>query len=142
MSKSQKISLLLLRLSLGWMFFYAGITKVLDPNWSAAGYIKGAKTFVGFYSSLLSPSILPIVNLLNEWGLLILGLALFFGVLTRWTSILSIILMALYYFALPFPMQSTSSYIVDEHIIIILGLFVLASFNAGKIWGFESSFKS
>jgi len=48
MTQFQKISLLLLRLSLGWLFFYAGITKILDPSWTSAGYIKGAKLFPQF----------------------------------------------------------------------------------------------
>ena len=39
----QKISLFFLRVFLGGLFFYAGITKVLDPSWTAAGYLKGAK---------------------------------------------------------------------------------------------------
>lgn len=49
MTQFQKISLFLLRISIGWLMFYAGITKVLNPEWSAAGYLKGAKTFVVFY---------------------------------------------------------------------------------------------
>ena len=46
MATSQKFFLFLLRVSAGWMFFYAGITKVLNPQWSAEGYLKGAKSFV------------------------------------------------------------------------------------------------
>ena len=68
MNTFQKISLFLLRVSMGWFIFYAGITKVLNPEWSAAGYLKGAKTFVSFYEWLLQPNILPSINFLNEWG--------------------------------------------------------------------------
>ena len=42
MTTSQKFFLFLLRVTAGWMFFYAGITKVLDPKWSAEGYLKGS----------------------------------------------------------------------------------------------------
>ena len=35
-----KIYMFFLRVSLGILFFYAGITKVIDLSWSAAGYIK------------------------------------------------------------------------------------------------------
>lgn len=44
-----KTSLFPLRISLGWLMFYAGITKVLDPSWSSWGYLMSAKTFTGFY---------------------------------------------------------------------------------------------
>ena len=45
MTSFQKFFLFLLRVTVGWMFFYAGITKVLNPQWSAEGYIKGANAF-------------------------------------------------------------------------------------------------
>lgn len=53
---------------MGWLMFYAGITKVLDPEWTAAGYLRGAKLFVGFYQWFLQSGVLPMVNFLNEWG--------------------------------------------------------------------------
>ena len=35
-------ALLALRLAVGWLYFYSGISKFLEPGWSAAGYLKGA----------------------------------------------------------------------------------------------------
>jgi len=138
MTKSQKISLFLLRISLGWLFFYAGITKVFNPEWSAAGYLQGAKTFAGFYQWLLQPEILPIVNFLNEWGLTLLGVALILGVFVRLSSVLGAILMLMYYFpALEFPYIG-HSYIVDEHIIYVLILLLFANLRAGRVWGLEN----
>src|SRR6185503_4884183 len=79
MNPSQKLSLFWLRIVLGWMFFWAGITKVLDPTWSAAGYLGGAKVLGGFYHWLTGPGILPTVNFMNEWGLTLLGVSLILG---------------------------------------------------------------
>ena len=31
MTQSQKVTLFLLRVSMGWMMLYAGVTKILDP---------------------------------------------------------------------------------------------------------------
>ncbi len=139
MTKSEKVSLFLLRLSLGWMFFYAGITKILDPNWSAGGYLKGAKTFVWFYEWLLQPNILPIVNFVNEWGLTLLGLSLIFGVFVRLSSILGAALMLLYYLPiLDFPYPDAHSFLVDEHIIYALVLVFFASIRAGRYYGLEN----
>ena len=141
MSKYQKISLFLLRVGLGWMYFYAGITKVLNPAWSAEGYLKGAKAFTGLYQIFLQPSILPIINFVNEWGLTLLGVSLILGIFVRISSTFGIVLMLLYYIPLGFPHPSATAYIVDQHIIFILGLFILASFHAGRVMGLEGMFK-
>ncbi len=134
MTKPQKISLFLLRVSLGFFFFYAGFTKVIDPSWSAAGYISNAVNFTSFYQALLAPGILPIVNLLNAWGLILLGLSLITGLWTRLSSWLGITLMALYYLALPFPHPNSHAFLIDDHIILILALLIIINFQAGKFW--------
>lgn len=119
---------------MGWLMFYAGITKVLDPNWSAAGYLKGAKTFSSLYQLFL----LPVVNFFNEWGLTLLGISLILGVFVRVSSVLGAILMLLYYFpVLEFPYISQHSFLVDEHIIYAAGLLVLGAFKAGRVLGLE-----
>lgn len=139
MTKSEKISLFLLRIALGWLFFYAGITKVLDPKWSAAGYLTTAKTFSGFYGWLASPSVLPIVNFVNEWGLTLLGISLILGVFVRLSSILGAAMMLLYYLPiLAFPYPNPHSFIVDEHIIYALVLIFFATLRAGRYYGLEN----
>tara|TARA_Y100000310_G_C20418489_1_gene685509 strand:- start:395 stop:847 length:453 start_codon:yes stop_codon:yes gene_type:complete len=130
--------LFLLRISLGWLFFYAGITKVLNPEWTAAGYLKGAKTFTGLYQWLASPEILPLTDFFNEWGLTLLGVSLILGVGVRLTAPLGALLMLLYYFPiLEFPLVGAHSFIVDEHIVYALALLLLGAMNAGRVWGLE-----
>lgn len=138
MTKYQKLSLFLLRVSLGWLFFYAGITKVLDPAWSAAGYLKGAKMLVPLFNWFLQPNILPTTNFLNEWGLTLIGVALILGVFVRLSSILGALLMLLYYIPLGFPYPNPHSLVVDEHVIYIFALFVLGSLKAGRVMGLEN----
>lgn len=141
MNQSQTIALFLLRVSMGWLFFYAGITKILNPDWSAAGYLSGAKTFPDLFNFFLQPNILPIVNLANEWGLTLIGIALILGTFVRWASLAGVILMVLYYLPiLDFPYPNAHSYIVDEHVIYMLALVVLAVFNAGQAWGLARRF--
>ena len=66
--KFSGISLAILRLAMGWLMLYAGITKVLNPEWSAKGYLTGAKTFTGFYQWLAGPEILPLIDkILPGW---------------------------------------------------------------------------
>jgi len=136
MPKNQKGAIFLLRFTLGWLFFYAGITKVLNPDFSAAGYLANAKTFTGFYTWLTSPGILPITNFLNEWGLTLLGISLILGIGVRLSAKLGALLMLLYYFPiLEFPYPNTHSFIVDEHLIYAAALFLLSTLPASKAWG-------
>src|SRR3989344_8616964 len=121
MISSRRLSLFLLRISLGWLFFYAGITKVVNPEWSAAGYLQGAKTFTGLYQWLAQPGIIPVINFINEWGLLLLGVALILGIFVRLGAVLGVLLMLLYYFpVLDFPYIGKTAYLVDEHIVYAL----------------------
>jgi thiosulfate dehydrogenase (quinone) large subunit len=134
---THNITLFLLRVSLGWYMFYAGITKVLDPEWSAAGYLKGAKLLPELYLWFTSPGILPIVNFLNEWGLTLLGLSLILGIFVRFSAPLGAMLMLLYYIPLGIIHPDAHSFIVDDHVIYGLLLIYLASINAGKVWGLD-----
>ncbi len=139
MTKFQKISWFLLRITMGWMFFYAGITKVINPAWSAEGFLREAKTLPEFYEWLASPSVLPVVNFLNEWGLTLLGVSLMLGIMLRVSTTLGAVLMFLYYLvALDFPYPNTHAFIVDEHIIYIAALLSLSAVKAGRIWGLET----
>lgn len=138
MTKYQQCSLFALRIILGWLYFYAGITKVLNPDWSAAGYLKGAKDFSFAFQWMLDPAILSVVNFLNEWGLLLLGVSLLIGGLVRYSAPAGIGLMALYYLViLDFPYPNSYAFIVDEHVIYMAALAILIAFDVGRIWGFD-----
>ena len=140
MNRSQTLWLFLLRITMGWLFFWAGITKVLNPNFSAAGYLEGAKTFTGFFHWLASPEMLPFTNFINEWGLTLIGLALMLGIGTRIAARLGAVLMILYYLPiLDFPYPNAHAYIVDEHIIYAIALMLLDAFRAGRSYGYDAS---
>ena len=139
MNKQLKMAVFLSRVGLGVLFFYSGITKVLNPNWSAAGYLGSAKTFPGLYQWFASAGNIGWVNLLNEWGLTLVGLALIVGLLVRWASLGGILIMVLYYLPiLQFPYVGEHSFLVDEHIIYITVFLILFSSNAGTFWGLDS----
>ena len=136
MPVNQKIALLLLRLSLGVMFLYAGVTKIINPSWSAAGYLENAKTFSGFYRWLASGSLLPLVNLVNEWGLALIGAAMILGLFIRLSSAAGALLMLLYYFPiLSFPYPNAHALIVDEHIVYAAAFLVLGAMRTGRFYG-------
>jgi thiosulfate dehydrogenase [quinone] large subunit len=139
MTQFQKVSLFLLRVTIGWYFLNAGIAHLKDPGFAAAtaGYLGHAQLFSGFYGWLASPSLLPIVAAVNAWGLTILGLALVLGAFTRWAAYLGAALMALYYLPLGILHPDVHSFIVDDHIIYIAGLLTAAALNAGRSWGID-----
>ncbi len=131
-------TILVLRVAIGWLFLYAGLTKVLNPQWTAAGYLKGAKTLPGLYAWLAAPQNIGWVNFLNEWGLTLIGLALILGVLTRYAAWAGIAMMALYYLPiLNFPYVGDHSYLVDEHVLYSLSLLIIIFSRAGHYWGLD-----
>lgn len=135
----QKISLLLLRVGIGTLFLYAGITKIADPTWSAKGYLLGAKTFSWFYTWLAGDGILPFINFLNAWGFTLLGAALMLGAFVRLSGMLGATMMILYYFpVLEFPYIPPHAYLVDEHIVYAIALLVLSAFSKDTQWGIGS----
>ena len=134
--------LTVLRISLGWVMLYAGVTKLIDPSWSAAEYLKDADTFGIFFEWLASPAILPIVNQLNQWGLTLIGAALILGALVQWASAAGILLMFLYWLpVLDFP-YAGHSFIIDDHIIYALVFALLIATNAGRIYGVDALLRS
>lgn len=138
----KKISLFFLRVSMGWLMFYAGIVKILDPDWSSAGYLKGAQTFSGLYQWLLRPEVLPIIDLINGWGLTLLGVSLLLGVFVGLSAPLGALLMFLYYFpVLAFPYVGHYGFLVDDHVIYALVLVFLAAVKSGNIWGLAQLLK-
>ena len=133
-----KISLFLLRVSMGWLMFYAGITKILNPEWSSAGYLKTAATFSGLYQWFSQPDVLPAIDFINGWGLTLLGVSLMLGLFVRLSAPLGALLMMLYYFpVLKFPYIAPHSFLVDEHIIYASALIFLSAVKSGEIWGLD-----
>lgn len=116
-AKMSNIALLVTRLSLGWLMFYAGFSKIINPEWTSKGYLLSAKTFTGFYGFLASPAVLPYIDFVNKWALLLLGVSLLTGLFVRVSGYLGALLMVLYYLpGLTFP-RVDHGILVDDHIV-------------------------
>ncbi|MEK7124788.1 MAG: DoxX family protein [Patescibacteria group bacterium] len=138
MNKSLRYALGALRIGLGVYFLYAGVSKIMDPSWSAAGYLNAAKTFPGLFQWFALPANIGWVNFLNEWGLTLIGVALVTGIAVRWTSKAAIALMVLYYLPiLDFPYVGERAWLVDDHIIFIAAFLVLLFFQGEQSWSLE-----
>ena len=137
MNPSLSKALTVLRLGMGWYFFYAGISKIIDPAWSAAGYLSNASTFPELFLWLAEPGRIEVVSIVNEWGLLLIGVSLIVGLGVRWASYAGIILMVLYWLpGLDFP-HAGHGFIVDDHVIYVTVFVVLIAGSAGKYFGID-----
>lgn len=138
MNKSSKYVLFLLRVSMGVVFFYAGITKILNPEWSAAGYLGNSSVLPELYAWFANASNIGWVDILNKWGLLLIGISLILGLLVRFSASLGALMMFLYYLPLvTFPYVGDHSYIVDDHVVYIFVLILFATIGAGRFYGFD-----
>ncbi|MDR1172536.1 MAG: DoxX family protein [Bacteroidales bacterium] len=132
-----KILVSLLRIVIGWHFLYEGISKIVAESWTSENYLNSTHGFLsGFYHWLaLSPIRLEITDWLNIAGLVLIGLALFLGILSKWASLCGAFLLALYYFAYPpfgvslLGPHEDSVFIVDKVLIEAAVLVFLFSYR-------------
>ncbi|NQV35219.1 MAG: DoxX family membrane protein [Phycisphaeraceae bacterium] len=91
------------RFLIGWHFLYEGITKLLAPHWTSAGYLMQSHWYLSdwFHWIAQNPDALRVVDLLNMWGLVLIGLGLFVGAFTRISALSGASLLLLYYIANP-----------------------------------------
>ena len=146
-SNLQIFSLTLLRVLIGWHFLYEGLTKLFSiPAWSAKTYLMGSvgPFASGFQSMASNPGLMPVIDNLNIWGLLLIGLSLFTGLFSRPFKLCGIVLLSLYYFAYPpfttlvinTPVEG-SYWIVNKNLIEMAALFVLFMFPTSHITGLD-----
>lgn len=145
----QQITLVVLRLAIGWHFLYEGIVKLLNPNWSSAGYLMDSEGLLaGFFQSLAAnPAVMEVVDFLNMWGLTLIGLGLILGFLTQIATIAGIILLLFYYLSHPpligvtYAIPTEGNYLlINKTLIELLTLWALYYFPTGKIIGIDRFF--
>jgi len=95
--------LTLLRIAIGWHFLYEGVTKVIDVNWSSAPFLAGSKWIFAplFHWMAGSELIISLVDVLNIWGMILVGVGLMLGLLTRWACAGGALMLLFYFVAYP-----------------------------------------
>ena len=140
-----KILITALRMAIGWHFLYEGISKLFSKDWSSFSYLVNTTgPLSGLYHWLASSAgILKIVDVLNIYGLILIGIALFIGLLSRYAAVAGTFLLVLYYFAYPpfgdslFHIGEGQFFIVDK--IFIEGMALLFfSFSREKGFSIDS----
>ncbi len=143
-----KIFVTILRMAIGWHFIYEGIAKLLAGNWTAYSYLANSTgPLSGLYQWMAnSEGLLKVVDILNMYGLILIGLALFTGIFIRLAAAAGSFLLALYYFAYPPFGDSLLSFseghlfIVDKNFIECMALLFILFFRE-KGYGIDTLIK-
>jgi thiosulfate dehydrogenase [quinone] large subunit len=142
----QVTALVALRILIGWHFLYEGLAKLFNPYWTSAGYLAESQWwFQGFFLSLAtSPTALAVVDVLNSWGLVLIGLGLMLGCLTRSATVAGMVLLLLYYIAAPpfvgyeYTLPAEGSYLIVNKVLIeLVAVSVLLAFPTGSLFGLD-----
>jgi thiosulfate dehydrogenase [quinone] large subunit len=88
--------------------------------------------------------LLAVVDIVNSWGLLLIGLGLMLGCLTRSATVAGMVLLLLYYIAAPpfvgyqYTLPAEGSYLIVNKVLIeLVALAVLFTFPTGKLFGLD-----
>jgi thiosulfate dehydrogenase (quinone) large subunit len=143
---TQLTILVALRFLIGWHLLFEGFSKVLIPNWSSFGFLQESKwIFAGFAKFVMTHSnVLSVVDFLNTWGLIAIGLGLIFGLFTRLASFSGALLLLLYYLnnppliGLEYSVPTEGNYlVVSKTLIESVSLVIVALFPTSSIFGLD-----
>jgi thiosulfate dehydrogenase (quinone) large subunit len=145
-TKIQLVTMVALRVLIGWHLLYEGVSKLLNPGWSAMGFLKESQWIMSGFARWITShgSVLATVDFLNVWGLIAIGLGLILGLCTRLAAISGAILVLIYYLnnapiiGIEYSIPAEGNYlIVSKTLIEGVALLVLTVFPTGSIVGFD-----
>ncbi len=139
-------ALTFLRIIIGWHFLYEGIVKLAANGWSSSAYLSQSKWILSGFTEwiLANPAALKIVDILNIWGLVLIGAGLLLGLFTRVASITGALLLLMYYMAVPpfiIPPADGHYLFINNQIIEAGILVVFALVNKDYMWGIDRLLK-
>jgi thiosulfate dehydrogenase [quinone] large subunit len=127
---------LLARLTMGWIFAYAGFDKLVT-NFNASGYLLHATTgplTFWFHSLGSNQAALDVINPLVTWGEILIGLTLVFGLFTRGGLFWGAVILMMFYLSQWPPANNP---FMGYHLVYILILGLLGALGAGRIFGLD-----
>lgn len=154
LSASRQVALVSLRTLVGWHFLYEGYYKLVLPAWSAdgeplapwsaAGYLKTASgPLGGLFRRLVDAGWTPWIDRTVEIGLVLVGLSLMLGLMTRIGLWGAVLLLGLFYLlsipvkGTPQPGSEGTYLIVNKNLIELAGVLVLLAFKTERIAGLD-----
>jgi thiosulfate dehydrogenase (quinone) large subunit len=154
LSGPQQAALVLLRTLVGWHFLYEGFYKLWPPAWSragqplapwtSAGYLRAATgPFADYFHALATSPRLPAIDGVLAMALVIVGLSLLLGLLTRAGGLGALVLLGVFYVsAIPTsgvaqPGAEGAYLIVNKNLVEAAAVLVLLAFGTGRIAGLD-----
>ena len=142
----QLMVLVILRFFIGWHLLFEGITKLLNPSWSSIGFLNESQWIMSGFARWISSNtdVLAVVDFLNTWGLIAIGLGLILGLFSRAAAMFGAALLLMYYLNTP-PLTGLeysvpaegNNLIINKTLIEAVALFVLAVFPTSHIIGLD-----
>ena len=148
-NSKQAIAISVLRMLIGWHLLYEGLVKIMTPNWSSYGFLNSSKwIFSDLFKAIASnKNLLNIIDFINVWSLLFIGLFLILGIYKKTISYMGVTLLLLYYIAMPplvgitYSMPMEGSYmIVNKTLIEAAALLVVGILSNTNSLGFKTFF--
>ena len=154
----QQASLVIMRMLIGWHFFYEGYYKLMLPGWtragrplaawSAAGYLNAATGPLAglFHRMAHTPGIAHAIDITVPIGLTLVGLSLLLGLFTRVGCVGALLFLTLFYVSapplagLPQPQTEGAYLIVNKNLIELAAVLTLLAFRTEYIAGLDRVF--
>ena len=145
-TKPQLLWLVVLRVLIGWYFLYEGLAKVFTSGWTSYGYLMDSQGVVASFFKMVAQNqfVLPIIDVINVYGLILTGLSLMVGCFTKVGHIGAFGLLSLYYLSHPpllhvaYILRTEGSALwVDKNLIMLGSVIVLMVFPTSGIIGLD-----
>jgi thiosulfate dehydrogenase [quinone] large subunit len=134
----ERALLFAIRVCIGWTFLWAAIHTYGNDTY-VAGFLSHTKTFQPIYGPLAQSSALPVIGFMVEYGHLLIGLSLVFGLGVRASAPFGMLLLLLYWTAhMNFPYIETANFfMIDYHVVFFFAIALLMLRHAGHAYGLD-----
>ena len=138
--------LTIVRIIIGWHFLYEGISKIAAAGWSSAPYLAGSRWIFAPLFQLMAENnaVTAVVDFVNIWGMILVGLGLMLGLFTRWASAGGALMLFFYFVAYPpFPglmsgVPAEGNYLwVNRNLIEFFVLIALIFLSTDYLFGLD-----
>lgn len=149
-TKFKNLFFTVVRMAIGWHFLYEGVVKLMTENWTAAPYLAGSKwIFAGLFQGMAeNAGVMAAVDFMITWGMILVGLGLMVGFLTRIAAAAGSLMLFMFFVAYPplpgytFGVPVEGSYLwVNKTLIELFVLLTFLFISTKELWGIDRLIK-
>lgn len=148
-NRLEVLTIFILRVLIGWHLMYEGLVKLMDPEWTSMSFLLQSRGIMYGFSHWVvqNEEVLRIVDILNIWGLLLIGLGLILGLFTRISAWSGALLLLTYYLSNipvigiePSKFQEGNYLLVNKTLIEAVALFLIGVLPAARNYALDLLF--